>query len=78
LSPLMHALGKEYVYPGVELQEHRAQAFYEAHKWKEARSEFEKLLTMLNTVSTGTVTPRGAGRACYRLVNPVERHTCQR
>jgi soluble lytic murein transglycosylase len=47
LSPLMHALGKEYVYPGVELQEHRAQAFYEAHKWKEARSEFEKLLTML-------------------------------
>ncbi len=47
LSPLMHALGKEYVYPGVELQEQRAQAFYDAHKWKEARSEFEKLLTML-------------------------------
>jgi soluble lytic murein transglycosylase len=47
LSPLMHALGKEYVYPGVELQEQRAQAFYDAHKWKEARAEFEKLLTML-------------------------------
>ena len=47
LSQLMHALGKEYVYPGVELQEHRAQAFYDAHKWKEARAEFEKLLTML-------------------------------
>jgi soluble lytic murein transglycosylase len=31
----------------VELQEHRAQAFYDAHKWKEARAEFEKLLTML-------------------------------
>src|SRR5260370_19344504 len=43
LSQLMHALGKEYVYPGVELQEHRAQVFYDAHKWKEARAEFEKL-----------------------------------
>jgi len=43
----MHALGKEYAYPGVELQEQRAQAFYDAHKWKEARAEFEKLLTML-------------------------------
>ena len=47
LSQLMHALGKEYTYPGVELQEQRAQAFYDAHKWKEARAEFEKLLTML-------------------------------
>ncbi len=47
LSQLMHALGKEYVYPGVEFQEHRAQAFYDAHKWKEARAEFEKLLTMV-------------------------------
>jgi soluble lytic murein transglycosylase len=47
LSQLMHALAKEYVYPGVELQEQRAQAFYDAHKWKEARVEFEKLLTML-------------------------------
>jgi soluble lytic murein transglycosylase len=47
LSQLMHALGKEYPYPGVELQEQRAQAFYDAHKWKEARTEFEKLLTML-------------------------------
>jgi soluble lytic murein transglycosylase len=47
LTQLMHALGKEYAYPGVELQEQRAQAFYDAHKWKEARAEFEKLLTML-------------------------------
>ena len=30
------------------------------------------------TVSTGTPTPRGAGRACYLLVNQVEKHTCQR
>ncbi len=47
LSQVMHALGKEYVYPGVELQEQRAQIFYDAHKWKEARAEFEKVLTML-------------------------------
>ncbi|HEY6944965.1 MAG TPA: transglycosylase SLT domain-containing protein [Candidatus Acidoferrum sp.] len=47
LTPLMHALGKEYSYPGVEMQEQRAQIFYDAHKWREARTEFEKLLTML-------------------------------
>jgi soluble lytic murein transglycosylase len=47
LTQVMHALGKEYPYPGVEMQEQRAQAYYDAHKWKEARAEFEKLLTML-------------------------------
>lgn len=47
LPQMMKALGKEYPYPGVELQEQRAQAFFDAHKWREARSEFEKLLTML-------------------------------
>jgi soluble lytic murein transglycosylase len=47
LTPIMHALGKEYSYPGVEMQEQRAQIFYGAHKWKEARAEFEKVVTML-------------------------------
>jgi soluble lytic murein transglycosylase len=47
LPQMMKALGKEYPYPGVELQEQRAQAFFDGHKWREARSEFEKLLTML-------------------------------
>jgi soluble lytic murein transglycosylase len=47
LTQVMHALGKEYPYPGVEMQEQRAQIYYDAHKWKEARAEFEKLLTML-------------------------------
>jgi soluble lytic murein transglycosylase len=54
LTQLMHALGKEYAYPGVELQEQRAQAFYDAHKWKEARAEFEKLLTMLKDPANPT------------------------
>ena len=48
LPQLIKALGKEYPYPGVELQEQRAQAFFDAHKWKEARAEFEKLLGMLH------------------------------
>jgi soluble lytic murein transglycosylase len=54
LSQIMHALGKEYPYPGVEMQEQRAQAFFDAHKWKEARSEFEKLLTMLRDPANPT------------------------
>ena len=47
LTVLMRELGKEYPYAGVEMQEQRAHIFYEAHKWREARVEFEKLLTML-------------------------------
>lgn len=47
LKKILREMGKEYPYPGVELQQQRAQAFYDAHKWKEARIEFEKLLGML-------------------------------
>ena len=54
LSQLAHALGKEYPYPGAEMQEQRAQAFYDAHKWKEARTEYEKLLTMLKDPANPT------------------------
>ena len=48
LPQLVKILGKEYPYPGVELQEQRAQAFFDARKWREARSEFEKLQGMLH------------------------------
>jgi soluble lytic murein transglycosylase len=48
LPPLMKGLGREYPYPGVELQEQRAQAFFDARKWREARTEFEKLQGMLH------------------------------
>jgi peptidoglycan lytic transglycosylase len=54
LPQIMHALGKEYPYPGVEMQEQRAQAFYDAHKWREARAEFEKLLTMVRDPANPT------------------------
>src|SRR5271163_1451326 len=47
LKKILREMGKEYPYPGVELQQQRAQAFYDVHKWKEARAEFEKLLGML-------------------------------
>jgi soluble lytic murein transglycosylase len=47
MTQMMHVLGKEYSYPGVEMQEQRAQIFYDQHKWREARVEFERLLTML-------------------------------
>jgi soluble lytic murein transglycosylase len=47
LPQITREMGKEYQYPGVELQEQRAQIFFDQHKWKEARAEFEKVLTML-------------------------------
>jgi len=48
LPSLIKSLGKEYPYPGVELQEQRAQDFLMRAKWKEARAEFEKLQGMLH------------------------------
>jgi peptidoglycan lytic transglycosylase len=54
LPQIMHALGKEYPYPGVEMQEQRAQAFFDAHKWREARTEYEKLLTMVRDPANPT------------------------
>ena len=48
LQQIMRALRKEYAYPGVEMQEQRAQTFFDAHEWKEARKEFETLLGMLH------------------------------
>lgn len=54
LPQVSKALGREYAYPGIELQEGRAQVFYDAHKWREARTEFEKLLTMLRDPANPT------------------------
>jgi soluble lytic murein transglycosylase len=54
LPQIMRALGKEYPYPGVEMQEQRAQAFFDAHKWREARAEYEKLLTMVRDPANPT------------------------
>ena len=47
LLKLNKDLRSEFPYASAELQDQRAQAFYDAHKWKEARTEYEKLSTML-------------------------------
>lgn len=47
LNSLARELGKEYPRPTAEQQQQRAQTFFDAHKWREARTEFEKLRMML-------------------------------
>jgi soluble lytic murein transglycosylase len=48
LPQIARELGREYSSPNVEMQEQRAQIFFDAHKWKEARAEFEKALSMVS------------------------------
>jgi soluble lytic murein transglycosylase len=47
LPKLSKQLHNEFPYATAEQQDQRAQIFYDAHKWKEARSEYEKLASML-------------------------------
>jgi len=47
LSRLNKQLHGEFPYATGELQDQRAQAFYDAHKWREARAEYEKLAGIL-------------------------------
>lgn len=47
LPGLKSSLGAEYPNPSLDLQEERAQIFFNQHKWKEARAEFEKLAASL-------------------------------
>lgn len=51
LPRLNKQLHNEFPYATAELQEQRAQIFCDAHKWREARAEFEKLLNMLKDPS---------------------------
>ncbi|HJZ66337.1 MAG TPA: transglycosylase SLT domain-containing protein [Candidatus Acidoferrum sp.] len=48
LGNLQKQLRSEFPYGTAEMQEQRAQAFFDAHKWREARPEFEKLVSMLH------------------------------
>jgi soluble lytic murein transglycosylase len=54
LPQLNRELHKEFPYATAELQEQRAQAFFDAHKWREARTEFEKLANMLREPANPT------------------------
>ena len=44
LTLVAKELGKEYVPPTADLQEQRAQIYFDAHKWRDARLEFEKIV----------------------------------
>jgi soluble lytic murein transglycosylase len=54
LPRLNKQLHNEFPYATAELQEQRAQIFYEAHKWKEARTEYEKLAGILKDPANPT------------------------
>ena len=47
LGSLQKALRSEFPYGTAELQAQRAETFFDAHKWREARVEFDKLVGML-------------------------------
>lgn len=47
LPRLNKSLHSEFPYAGAELQDGRADILFAAHKWKEARAEYEKLAAML-------------------------------
>lgn len=54
LPRLNKQLGKEFPYATADLQDGRAENFYDAHKWKEARVEYEKLAAMLKDPANPT------------------------
>ena len=47
LARMLRQLRSEFPYATAEMQEERAQAFFDGKKWREARKEFEKLRSML-------------------------------
>ena len=54
LPRLNHQLHNEFPYATAELQDQRAQIFYDAHKWREARVEYDKLAAMLKDPANPT------------------------
>src|SRR5208337_3447110 len=54
LPRLNKQLHSEFPYATGELQDQRAQDFYDAHQWKEARAEYEKLAAMLKDPANPT------------------------
>ena len=51
LPKLNKQLHSEFPYAAAELQDHRAEIFYDAHKWREARAEYEKLANILRDLA---------------------------
>jgi soluble lytic murein transglycosylase len=53
-----------------ELQDQRAQAFFDAHKWKEARTEYEKLASMLSKDQANPLRQRALVRSAESRQHP--------
>jgi soluble lytic murein transglycosylase len=47
LAQISRELGSEYSAPTLEMQLQRAQTIFDAHKWKDARAEYEKIAAVL-------------------------------
>jgi peptidoglycan lytic transglycosylase len=54
LPRLNKQLHNEFPYATAELQEQRAQVYFDTHKWREARVEYEKLAAMLKDPANPT------------------------
>jgi len=54
LPAFQKSLRSEFPYATAEMQEQRAQAFFDAHKWRDARAEFDKLVGMLRDPANPT------------------------
>ena len=54
LPRLNKELRSEFPYATAELQEQRAETFYDGRKWKEARTEYDKLASMLKDPANAT------------------------
>jgi peptidoglycan lytic transglycosylase len=69
LPRLNKQLHTEFPYATGEMQDQRAQIFYDAHKWREARLEYEKLATILKE-PTNPIRQRALVRAAECRQHP--------
>lgn len=75
-------LGREYVGPTVEMQEQRGQIFFDAHKWRDARVEYTKVLALLKDpanakrqraqlrIAQAKIQPKGSPTILSSLITP--------
>ncbi len=68
LAKLARAMRSEYPLPTAEMQRARAQAFFDARKWREARAEFEKLRALFPRDSANPLRQRAELRIAQSRV----------
>jgi soluble lytic murein transglycosylase len=74
LPQIAKQLSQEYSAPTPLMQEQRAQLFFDAKKWKEARSEFEKTVAMIGDASN-PLRQRAQLRIAQVKIHPKGAHT---